>query len=68
MLKSLLHMGIQLFCMHQSKGGGAAHFKMVKERLEDDDRCRRPTTATTEENISHILMGKESGPSCSKHR
>ena len=32
----------------------AAHLKMGKESLEDDDRCRRPTTATAEENIAHV--------------
>ena len=32
----------------------AAHFKMLKESLEDDDKCGRPTTATTEENIAHM--------------
>ena len=32
----------------------AAHFKMLKESLEDDDKCGRPTTATTEENIAHV--------------
>ena len=38
----------------------AALFKMGRESLEDDDRCGRPLTATTEENISHvhrIVMG-----------
>ena len=32
----------------------AAHFKMDKASLADDDRCGRPTTATTEENIAHV--------------
>ena len=32
----------------------ASHFKMGKDSLEDDDRCGRPTTATTEENIAHM--------------
>ena len=32
----------------------AAHFKKGKESLEDDDRCGRPTTSTTEKNISHV--------------
>ena len=27
---------------------------MDKEILEDDDRCGRPTKATTEENIGHV--------------
>ena len=27
---------------------------MGKESLKDDDRCGRPTTATTEENIAHV--------------
>ena len=29
----------------------AAHFKMGKERLEEDDSCGRHTTATTEETL-----------------
>ena len=32
----------------------AAHLKMGKESLDDDDRCGRPTTAKTEENITHV--------------
>ena len=31
----------------------AAHFKMGKDSLEDNDRCGGPTTAT-EENIAHV--------------
>ena len=29
----------------------AAHFKMGEESLEDDDRCGRPTTATSGETL-----------------
>ena len=35
----------------------AVHFKMGKESLEDDDRCGRPTTATTKKTL---LMCTES--------
>ena len=34
----------------------AAHCKMSKESLEDDDRCGRHTTATTEETIAHVQI------------
>ena len=32
----------------------AAHFKLDKESLEDDDRCKRSKTARTEEHIAHV--------------
>ena len=36
----------------------AVHFEMAKKKekdsLEVDDRCGRPTTTTTEENIAHV--------------
>ena len=33
----------------------AAHYKICKESLEDDDRSGRPTAATAEEeNIAHV--------------
>ena len=32
----------------------AAHFEMGKESLEGNDRCGRPTTATTEEYIASM--------------
>ena len=32
----------------------AAHFKIGKESLEDDDRCGRPTTASPEENTANV--------------
>ena len=34
----------------------AEHFKIGKESLQDDDRCGRPTTITTEENMQKVVM------------
>ena len=50
----LLHREIYTAPSYATVKKWAAHFKMGKENLKDDDRYRRPTTATTEENIAHI--------------
>ena len=46
--------------LHAAVKRWAAHFQMGKESFEADDRCGRPTTATTEENFAHlhrVVMG-----------
>ena len=36
-------------------------FYVVKEKLEDNDRCGRPTTAITEENITRARAQSRDG-------